>query len=90
MCSDFSYSGVIKAFLKKTKREVNNCQSFGKHLKMAKAVLLAADILSDEKSCCLVCSVSTQKEGFSVLLQEKVGKMKKLYNADSETGSISF
>jgi len=57
---------------------------------MATAVLTAVDILSDDKSCCLVCSVNTQKEGFSLLIQEKLRKMKKPCNADSETGSISF
>lgn len=52
--------------------------------------LPAADILSDEKSCCLVCSVNTWKEGFSLSVQGKVRKMKKVYNAGSQTGSISF
>ena len=52
-CSYFSYSRVIKMFLKET-------------------------------------SVNTRKEGFSLSLQGKVRKMKKLCNADSETGSTSF
>lgn len=46
---------------------------------MATAVLPAADILSDEKSCCLVCSVNSRKEEFSLSLQGKDRKKWRVY-----------
>lgn len=61
----FDFGGVIKMFLKK-KKQTQQWESSGKCLKM-----VAADILSDEKSCCLVYSINTWKEGVFLVTTRK-------------------